>query len=118
MVVNIKQYSVLFAGLTAIIGLYASAPSIGLDLPRFAWASEVQAVHKQVVGTRITLYDFLVTSSALALTQNMAIQAEYNAKKTPIPDYFLQEEQALRERVNDEAQALQRYRDEYATLDK
>jgi len=48
--------------LTGIFGVYAGAAAIGLEVPRWAWISELRAVAGEVRSNRVQLYQGKVES--------------------------------------------------------
>ena len=115
------EWKRLVAGVTIIgtlLGIYSELPAIGINPPRLAWYSDVQALHKEVVSTRITLYGALQTREQFSLARVLnQQQTEYITKGLPVPIELLKEETNLRDQLDETTTFLDSYRKEYATLE-
>jgi len=71
--------------LTVVFGLYAGAASVGLDIPRWAWVSEVRAAENKLGELRLQFEQMRVESLRRAQLDVVTRIAELEARKIDVP---------------------------------
>jgi hypothetical protein len=71
--------------LTVVFGLYAGAASVGLDIPRWAWVSEVRAAESKLSELRLQFEQMRVESLRRAQLDVVTRIAELEARGIEVP---------------------------------
>ncbi len=95
--------------LTGVFGAYAGAAAIGLEVPRWAWISELRAVAGEVKTNRVQLYQGNVES--LERRHTTVIIALSRAKPgTRLYDVLFGKERALGRQLDEAKEQLRKVR--------
>jgi len=105
---KIKTWQATLAVFITITSLYSGASAIGLDLPRFAWISEVIAAEQKIESLQLRTERLQESSLIRAHADVLSRIAELEAKRISVPANLLAMEEMLR---NDLLQQKQYVRD-------
>ena len=92
---KIKKWQIIAAFLVSLFGLYAGATSIGLNLPRPAWISEVHAAERLTNGVQIRMEQLHLESLRRSWNDVVSRIAELEAKGVAVPNKLLIQERDL-----------------------
>lgn len=105
---SLKFWALTFA---AFVGVWAAAPIVGLDLPRWTWFTEHQALAAEVKQNTIK-----ALKSDVSHIRRQLIDARIAKSKakpgTPLYSEFFKDEEELKDELKDAKSALARARQE------
>tara|TARA_Y100000310_G_C20704127_1_gene833245 strand:+ start:3174 stop:3602 length:429 start_codon:yes stop_codon:yes gene_type:complete len=96
---KLNTWQSILGFLTVVIGLYAAAPAIGLELPRFAWVSEVEASEEKIEQLHLRMERLHLNGLNMQWNDIVSRIAELEARSIVVPSKLSIMEELLRDEM-------------------
>ena len=108
----LKKTNSILIILTGIFGLYAGAASIGLNIPRWAWISEVHAAENKINDLRLSFEQMRLDSLKRSQLDIISRIAELEAKGITPPSSLSFQLQSTQDEILIQTERLNKLLDE------
>tara|TARA_R110000868_G_scaffold5466_11_gene32916 strand:- start:114 stop:452 length:339 start_codon:yes stop_codon:yes gene_type:complete len=102
----LTKVNVIIAIIIAVPGIWAAGASIGLDIPRWAWISEVHAAENKLNGIELRSERLYLDILRRNKTNTLSKMAELEAKGIQIPLIMKNQLEELQTDISDQKQYI------------